>query len=83
MEPNRMCMVCRERRSKSELLRIVRVKGESPRLDPGQNISGRGMYLCKSSECLSQARRRRVIERALGCADADGVYGLLENELER
>ena len=83
MEPNRMCMVCRERKSKSELLRIVRVKGESPKLDPNQNISGRGMYLCKSSECLSQAKRRRVIERAFGCADDGGVYERLETELER
>ncbi len=83
MEPYRMCMVCRERRKKSELLRIARVKGESPALDPGQSSPGRGMYLCKSSECLSQAKRRRVIERAFGCADIGGVYELLETELER
>ena len=83
MKPNRMCMVCRERKSKSELLRIARVKGEVPELDREQSVQGRGMYLCKSQECLSQARRRRVIERALGCSDAGGVYELLEREIEQ
>lgn len=80
MKPSRMCMVCRERKDKSELLRIARVKGGEPELDREYAVQGRGMYLCKSRECLSQAARRRVIERALGAAGADDVYELLERE---
>ena len=83
MKPNRMCMVCRERKSKSELLRIARIKGEMPELDREQSVQGSGMYLCRSQDCLSQARRRRVIERALGSSDASGVYELLEREIEQ
>lgn len=83
MKPNRMCMVCRERKPKSELFRIARTKGGEPEADAEQTVQGRGMYLCKSRECLSQARRRRVVERALGASDANEVYELLEREAER
>ncbi len=81
MEPTRMCMVCRERRPKSELLRIARVRGGEAETDVGQTIQGRGMYICRSRECVSQARRRRVIERALGSCGADKVYDMLEREV--
>ena len=72
----RMCAVCRERKDKNELLRISRFNGKT-RVDFGQNLSGRGMYICKSKSCLLSARKRKVIERALSI-QSDDIYEELE-----
>lgn len=74
MRPLRMCMVCRERKEKQELVRVVCAKGDVPRLDLKGKSEGRGMYLCKSADCVKQAERRRVIERAFSCRVEKSVY---------
>lgn len=74
MRPLRMCMVCRERKEKQELIRVTCAKGKTPRLDLTGKGEGRGMYLCKSAACVRQAEKRRVIERAFSCKAEKGVY---------
>jgi predicted RNA-binding protein YlxR (DUF448 family) len=65
--PERTCVGCRGVRPKRELLRIV-LPAEGPAaLDPTGKRNGRGAYLCRDrgTTCLTQARRRRALVRAL------------------
>ncbi len=74
MTVQRMCAVCRQRFDKSELLRIVRFKDGEVKVDTSGKMQGRGMYICKKGECLSQAEKRRVIERAFSVKNCTEIY---------
>lgn len=67
--PVRMCVGCRERTAKSELLRIVvgaDVSGHQALTpDLTNTATGRGAYLHRRIACLEQAVRRRALSRAL------------------
>jgi uncharacterized protein len=65
--PERTCVGCRTTRPKRELVRIV-LPAEGPAaVDPTGKRNGRGAYLCRDrgTTCLSQARRRHALVRAL------------------
>ncbi|MEV7996946.1 YlxR family protein [Streptomyces sp. NPDC086077] len=62
--PERTCVGCRERAAKTELLRIVAIKGECVP-DPRGTLPGRGAYVHPALVCLDQATRRRAFTRAL------------------
>ncbi len=66
--PVRTCVGCRERTTKSHLLRIVADASGPPWLltpDDSARRPGRGAYLHPSPACLDLAERRRVFPRAL------------------
>ena len=65
--PERTCVGCRTVRPKRELIRIVLPAKGPAALDPTGKRNGRGAYLCRETgtNCLAQARRRRVLVRAL------------------
>ncbi|MFN4070324.1 MAG: YlxR family protein [Thermus caldifontis] len=57
--PIRMCVACRRRRPKGELLRILLVP-EGFRLDPTGKLPGRGAYVCPDNpECWTEKKLRR------------------------
>lgn len=66
MIPHRMCVVCRERREKSELVRVTKNKQGNISLDKSGKAEGRGAYICKSGECIKNAEKRRAFERSFG-----------------
>ncbi|EHJ46190.1 protein of unknown function DUF448 [Solidesulfovibrio carbinoliphilus subsp. oakridgensis] len=66
--PTRMCVICRTRFSKSDLLRHVAAPGDRQCLvpDPRAHMPGRGHYLCANPACAEKfskysgrSRRRR------------------------
>ena len=79
--PLRMCMGCGEMKPKPELVRIVRSPEGEVSLDVTGKKSGRGAYLCRSTECLAAARKKRKIERALDVKIGDELYDTMEKEL--
>ena len=76
--PMRMCVGCREMKPKKELLRVVRTPEGEVLIDPTGRKSGRGAYICASSECLARARKQRQLERAFECAVDAAAYEALE-----
>ncbi|MFC4139027.1 MULTISPECIES: YlxR family protein [unclassified Microbacterium] len=64
MEPVRTCVGCRERASRSALIRVVARNGELV-LDERAVLSGRGAWLHPTRECMDAAQRRRAFARAL------------------
>ena len=51
-KPQRMCVSCRERRDKKDLIRVVLGPDGDISYDPTGKASGRGAYLCKKEECI-------------------------------
>lgn len=82
MKPQRMCMVCRERAEKEQLIRIVKNKEGSIALDLTYKLPGRGAYLCKDKDCIGQAQKRRALERAFSCKVEASVYQELQEAAE-
>lgn len=76
MKPLRMCMVCRARKEKQDLIRITCQKGQPPTIDTEGKNPGRGAYVCP--ECVGQAQKRRILERAFSTAVDSDVYRQLE-----
>ncbi|MEO7069850.1 MAG: YlxR family protein [Nostocoides sp.] len=67
--PTRTCVGCRQRDSRSALLRVVVGAGPGgvPALqpDPARRAQGRGASLHPTLDCFEQAIRRRAFGRAL------------------
>ena len=70
-----MCIGCRERSAKSDLLRVVAVENILVP-DPRGRLPGRGAHLHPDPGCLALAERKRAFGRALrltGPYDATAV----------
>lgn len=63
--PIRTCVACRQTDEKRDLLRVVRQPDGSIVYDPKGKMSGRGAYVCASTACVAQARKRKGLERSL------------------
>lgn len=74
MVVRRMCAVCRQKREKIELLRIVKFKDGEICIDLNGRMQGRGMYICRDKNCLREAEKRRVIQRNFSCPPPKEVY---------
>ncbi len=81
MTPLRMCAVCRERKEKKDLIRLVYREETGIQLDPKGNLPGRGAYLCREEGCVSQAQRRKALERAFSVRVDETVYQALTEEI--
>lgn len=82
--PLRICVGCREKKPKRELLRLVRTPGGEVCLDPGGKISGRGAYICRREVCLARALKGNRLGKNLGHPLSeelvDEIRALLESE---
>ncbi len=79
--PVRSCVACQEARPKKELLRIVRTPDQEVLVDPGGKKSGRGAYLCYSTDCLKNAKKKNILERKLDTTIPEDIYSLIESEI--
>ena len=61
--PLRRCVGCGNMLPKNELLRVVRIAGQI-HPDPSGKAQGRGAYVCRNSQCLGNAQKRRGLERS-------------------
>ena len=80
--PQRQCMGCRERKSKREMIRVVRGTEGIVSLDFSGKMNGRGAYICPDPECLKKAQRSKALERSLEVEIPEIVYERLQKEME-
>ncbi|MBR7072115.1 MAG: YlxR family protein [Eubacterium sp.] len=82
--PLRQCAGCGEMKEKSLLFRIVCIKNDdisrSFMLDKCMKAQGRGVYICKSEECIKKAEKSKRFKRFFG-AEAPNICAQLKNEL--
>lgn len=79
--PMRMCLGCGEMKPKKELIRAVKSPEGEISLDFTGKKSGRGAYICRSSECFDKARKARRFEKSFSCRIDESVYEVMANEL--
>ena len=79
--PMRQCLGCNERKTKGELLRVLRTPEGEILLDFTGKKSGRGAYICRDVKCLKKARKSGRIGKNLECDIPDEVYDRMEAEL--
>ncbi|RNL57568.1 YlxR family protein [Arthrobacter oryzae] len=75
-QPQRTCIGCRQKGSRSELLRLVNDGSGSSAVvvDERRRMTGRGAWLHPSEKCLALAIKRRAFGRALkGAAETADV----------
>jgi len=57
-KPQRSCVTCRTVRDKSDLLRVVMTPDGEVVYDPTGKLAGRGAYLCRNEECITQELKK-------------------------
>lgn len=78
MKPIRMCIACRKRFPKEELLRIVNKDG-TLKIDIIQKEQCRGVYLCLSSECVERAIKIKALVRAMKTEVPNELYNQIRS----
>ena len=78
----RMCIVCRDRSDKKELVRVVRNKNGEIFLDKTGKANGRGAYVCKAKDCFDKLNKTRALNRAFKCEIPLEIYEKLGEEIE-
>jgi len=79
--PLRMCTGCMEMKPKKELIRVVKSPEGEVSVDLTGKKSGRGAYVCKSSECLEKAFKAKRLSRNLDTPISEDVYNRLREEI--
>ena len=77
-----MCIVCRDRSDKKELVRVVRNKNGEIFLDKTGKANGRGAYVCKAKDCFDKLKKTRALNRAFKCEIPLEIYEKLGEEIE-
>lgn len=62
MNPIRMCIVCKNRFEKKDLVRIVKLDGKIT-VSKNSNQSGKGCYVCKNEECINKLVKQKGLNR--------------------
>ncbi|MBU0976515.1 MAG: YlxR family protein [Patescibacteria group bacterium] len=62
--PIRMCIVTKEKKSKAELMRLVRVE-DKVKVDPKGKERGRGANISMDMKIFDEATKKHLLERAL------------------
>jgi len=68
----RMCCVCRTRRPKAELIKVVRNNGEFA--IPKGHAEGRGAYICKDEKCVEMAIKKKALNRSFKMEVPKEIY---------
>ena len=76
----RSCIVCRQVKDKSDLLRIVRKPDGEIALDVTGREAGRGAYVCKDGECMGAMAKKRALARAFKQEIPQDAYDKLLRE---
>jgi predicted RNA-binding protein YlxR (DUF448 family) len=81
--PVRQCVACRQMRPKRELVRVVRTPAGEIRVDTTGKVSGRGAYVCPTTDCVDQAVKQGRLAHALEVAIPVSIADALRSALTR
>ncbi|MBF06602.1 MAG: hypothetical protein CL741_04950 [Chloroflexi bacterium] len=75
--PARTCVLCRNRRQKDVLFRIVRTPEGDIVFDKTGKLNGRGAYVCRDDGCWDDDVYRGKLQAALKIEIDDSTFKLL------
>jgi len=79
--PERMCVSCRKKIPKKQLVRIVKTKEKGILVDTTGKISGKGAYICKEYECLDKLRKTNYLVKLFEQSIDAKIYKDLEEAI--
>ena len=80
--PLRKCVSCNERKSKKDLIRLVKKGDKDVIIDKTGKANGRGAYLCLNLECIDDAEKTKKLSRALSTEVSQDIYDELRKLVE-
>jgi len=75
--PRRMCIICRKRFDKGDLIRVVKANGDcgdNIALDTAHRIQARGVYICKSQACVEKLVKQKGLNRVFSTNVSEEIY---------
>lgn len=78
----RMCIACRGRFDKNNLIRIEKV-GKNPVVSSKKTDGSRGIYICYDINCLKKAQKSKVIEKKFKTDVSKEFYNQIQEIIER
>ena len=81
--PQRSCVVCRTKKDKNELIRIVRNQANEINIDESGKKPGKGAYICESIECLEKGIKSKALKRALEVDIPEEIYENLREKISK
>ena len=72
--PQRMCLITREKCDKRDLIRVVKNKELGVIVDNTGKVNGKGAYLKKDKEVIEKAIKTKALEKALETQIPDNIY---------
>lgn len=69
----RMCVACRQRKTKSELVRISSENNIAV-IDQNKKQKNRAIYVCKDKNCVEMLKKSNAIKRMLNVIANDELY---------
>lgn len=79
--PKRMCVSCRQRKTKDELIRIAK-SNEDAVIDSDKKENSRAIYVCKDMQCIEKLKKNKAIYRFLQVDGSEDLYNKLKNEIK-
>ena len=81
-QPIRICIACRERDYKKNLIRVVKEKTGRIFVDDLKKSQGRGAYLCFKSNCFKILQKKKGLERNFKRKIDKEIYIELEKRIK-
>ena len=81
--PQRSCVVCKNKKDKNELIRIVKNQANEINIDESGKKPGKGAYICESIECLEKTIKSNALKRALEIDIPKEIYIKLRERISK
>lgn len=65
MKEIRMCVACRKRNNKNDLIRIVVDENSHAIIDETHKYNSRGIYICNDLECINKLKKMKDITKVI------------------
>jgi len=79
--PLRQCIVCRQSKPKSELIRLVRGQDNCIVIDLKGKSDGRGCYICNNEDCIGKLQKQKALNKVFKTNVNQEVYDSLKEQL--
>ncbi len=73
----RTCVGCGEEFGRKNLVRIVRTPSGDVAVDDGGRSPGRGVYLCRKTDCVLKAKKRNALARSLRVSVPEEIWDII------
>lgn len=77
--PQRSCVICKSKKNKNELVRVVKNNKGIVSIDETGKEDGRGAYICSNMKCFELAIKSRKIEKKLEIEFQEEFYTKLKD----